>query len=137
MKKKINYIRKICSRFQAKLLLAFLLCTLLPLLVIGGISYSVSYNISEQRILNASISSDDQLNLQINERLSHVESVADSMQYDMYTLMQAEEPMECLSALTDTRNNLSLFKSTFDLYYASIFLPSGHLGADEGLYFFL
>ena len=136
MKKKINYIRKICSRFQAKLLLAFLLCTLLPLLVIGGISYSVSYNISEQRILNASISSDDQLNLQINERLSHVESVADSMQYDMYTLMQAEEPMECLSALTDTRNNLSLFKSTFDLYYASIFLPSGHLGADEGLYFF-
>ena len=53
MKKKINYIRKICSRFQAKLLLAFLLCTLLPLLVIGGISYSVSYNISEQRILNA------------------------------------------------------------------------------------
>ena len=83
---------------------------------------SVSYNISEQRILNASISSDDQLNLQINERLSHVESVADSMQYDMYTLMQAEEPMECLSALTDTRNNLSLFKSTFDLYYASIFL---------------
>ena len=136
MKKKINYIRKICSRFQAKLLLAFLLCTLLPLLVIGGISYSVSYNISEQRILNASIFSDDQLNLQINERLSHVESVADSMQYDMYTLMQAEEPMECLSALTDTRNNLSLFKSTFDLYYASIFLPSGHLGADEGLYFF-
>ena len=136
MKEKIKCLRKVCSRFQTKLLLAFLLCTLIPLLVIGGISYSVSYHISEQRILNASISSDDQLNLQINERLSHVENTADSIQYDMYTLMQAEEPMECLSALTDTRGDLSLFKSTFDLYYASIFLPSGHLGAEEGLYFF-
>ena len=136
MKEKIKCLRKVCSRFQTKLLLAFLLCTLIPLLVIGGISYSVSYHISEQRILNASISSDDQLNLQINERLSHVENVADSMQYDMYTLMQTEEPMECLSALADTRSDLSLFKSTFDLYYASIFLPSGHLGAEEGLYFF-
>lgn len=137
MKKNVKYIRQICGRFQTKLLLAFLLCTLIPLLIIGVVSYSVSYNISEQRILNASLSSDDQLNLQINERLSHVESVADSMQYDMYTLMQTEEePMECLSALTNTRSNLALFKSTFNLYYASIFLPSGHLGANEGLYFF-
>ena len=68
------------SHFQAKLLCAFLLCTLIPLCIIGGISYSVSYHIAEQRILNASISSDEQLNMQINERLSHVESVANTLQ---------------------------------------------------------
>ena len=67
-----------------------------------------------------SIFSDNQLNLQINERLSHVESVADSMQYDMYTLMQAEEPMECLSALTDTRNNLSLLNQLL-IYIMPVF----------------
>ena len=124
------------SHFQAKLLCAFLLCTLIPLCIIGGISYSVSYHIAEQRILNASISSDEQLNMQINERLSHVESVANALQYDMYTLGQSDSTMEYLSALTDIRNDVSLFKSTFNLYYACIFLPSDRLGANERLYFF-
>ena len=87
-------------------------------------------------ILNASISSDEQLNMQINERLSHVESVANALQYDMYTLGQSDSTMEYLSALTDIRNDVSLFKSTFNLYYACIFLPSDRLGANERLYFF-
>ena len=129
-------IRKYFSHFQAKLLWAFLLCTLIPLGIIGGISYFVSYHIAEERILNASLAADDQLNMQINQRFSQVENVADALQYDMYALMQSDTAMDSLSALTDTRNNVSLFKSTFDLYYAGIFLPQEHLGAKEGLYFF-
>ena len=61
-------IRKYFSHFQAKLLWAFLLCTLIPLGIIGGISYFVSYHIAEERILNASLAADDQLNMQINQR---------------------------------------------------------------------
>lgn len=136
MKKNRMLSVKWSSHFQAKLLCAFLLCTLIPLCIIGGISYSVSYHIAEQRILNASISSDEQLNMQINERLSHVESVANTLQYDMYTLGQSDSTMEYLSALTDVRNDVSLFKSTFNLYYACIFLPSDRLGTNERLYFF-
>ena len=112
------------SHFQAKLLCAFLLCTLIPLCIIGGISYSVSYHIAEQRILNASISSDEQLNMQINERLSHVESVANALQYDMYTLGQSDSTMEYLSALTDVRNDVSLFKSTFNLFVLRLYFSS-------------
>ena len=136
MKKILKNIKRGFSHFQAKLLAAFLLCTLIPLGIIGGISYSVSYSIARDRILNASMSSDEQLNMQINERLEQVENVADSLQYDMYALMQADTPMDSLSSLTDTRNDVSLFKATFRLFYASVFLPQDHLGAGEGLYFF-
>lgn len=136
MKKAIHNFKIYFSHFQIKLLCAFLICTLIPLSIIGGVSYSVSYHIAEDRILNSSISTAEQLNMQINERLSHVESVADALQYDMYTLTQADTALKCLSAITDTRNDVSLFKSTFQLYHTNIFLPENHLGADEGLYFF-
>ena len=75
------------------------------------------------------MSSDEQLNMQINERLEQVENVAaDSLQYDMYALMQADTPMDSLASLTDTRNDVSLFKTTFRLFYTSVFLPQDHLG---------
>lgn len=44
------------SHFQNRILCAFLLCTLIPIFIIGGISYAVSYNIAKDKILNASIS---------------------------------------------------------------------------------
>ena len=47
------------SHFQNRLLCAFLLCTLIP----------VSYNIAEDKILNASISADAQLRTQFDDRL--------------------------------------------------------------------
>lgn len=136
MKKIIKNIKKYLSHFQTKLLCAFLLCTLIPLGIIGGVSYSVSYNLARDRIISASISSDEQLNMQINERLEQVENVADSLQYDMYALIQTDTAMDSLSALTNVRNDVSLFKSTFNLFYTCVFLPQENLGANEGLYFF-
>nr|WP_317361879.1 histidine kinase [uncultured Blautia sp.] len=124
------------SHFQTKLLCAFLLCTLIPIFIIGGISYAVSYNIAEDKILNASISSDEQLHTQFYNRLLQMENVADSLQYDMYNLMQAETTIDTLAALSETRSNLSMFKSSFNLAYIGIFLPDDHLGSQENLYFF-
>lgn len=46
--KKINYHKWIPSRFssfQAKLLIAFLVATLLPLTLVALVSYHVSYNL--------------------------------------------------------------------------------------------
>ena len=67
------------SHFQNRLLCAFLLCTLIPIFIIGGISYAVSYNIAEDKILNASISADAQLRTQFDDRLQQVENIARQM----------------------------------------------------------
>ena len=50
--KKINYHKWIPSRFssfQAKLLIAFLVATLLPLTLVALVSYHVSYNLARDR----------------------------------------------------------------------------------------
>lgn len=136
MKKIVKVFRIYFSHFQTKLLCAFLLCTMIPLCMIGGISYRVSYRLAEENILNTSAASDEQLNMQFNTRIRQAENTADSIQYDMYTLTQAATPMESLTALTDTRSNLSMFKNTFGFSNISVFLPENHLGANESLYFF-
>ena len=136
MKKLIKTSQLYFSHFQTKLLSAFLLCTLIPIFIIGGISYTVSYNIAEDKILNTSISSDEQLYTQFQNRLLQVENIADTLQYDMYNLMQTETPMNTLDVLSKIRSNLSMFKTSFNLPYINIFLPDNHIGSQENLYFF-
>lgn len=124
------------SHFQNRLLCAFLLCILIPIFIIGGISYAVSYNIAEDKILNASISADAQLRTQFDDRLQQVENIADTLQYNMYNLMQADAPMDTLAMLSEIRSNLSMFKTSFNLAYINIFLPDEHMASSESLYFF-
>lgn len=109
---------------------------MIPLCVIGGISYLVSYRIAEDKILEASLSSHQQIHMQLNNRITQAEDTADSLQYDMFSLTQKEAPMEVLEGLTRTRNNVSLYKNTFNFYHISIFLPDQHMGSKENLYFF-
>ena len=113
-----------------------MLCTLIPIFIIGGISYAVSYNIAKDKILNASISADAQLHTQFDNRLQQVENIADTLQYNMYNLMQADAPMDTLAMLSEIRSNLSMFKTSFDLAYINIFLPDEHMASSESLYFF-
>lgn len=124
------------SHFQNRILCAFLLCTLIPIFIIGGISYAVSYNIAKDKILNASISADAQLHTQFDNRMQQVENIADTLQYNMYNLMQADAPMDTLAMLSEIRSNLSMFKTSFDLAYINIFLPDEHMASSESLYFF-
>lgn len=124
------------SHFQNRILCAFLLCTLIPIFIIGGISYAVSYNIAKDKILNASISADAQLHTQFDNRLQQVENIADTLQYNMYNLMQADAPMDTLAMLSEIRSNLYMFKTSFDLAYINIFLPDEHMASSESLYFF-
>lgn len=114
-----------------------MLCTLIPIFIIGGISYAVSYNIAKDKILNASISADAQLHTQFDNRLQQVENIADTLQYNMYNLMQADAPMDTLAMLSEIRSNLSMFKTSFDPAYINIFLPDEHMASSESLYFSL
>ena len=137
MKKCADRIRSVFSHFQAKLLLAFLICTLLPLGIIGFIFYHVTYQIAEDKIMTSALLADDQLNVQMNDRIRQTENVADSIQYDMYTLSQTDSSStQSLSVFGSVRNDISMFKTTFGYYHISIFLPRDQTGADEGLYFY-
>lgn len=130
----IIHIRKLFSGFQTKLLLSFFLCTLLPLTIIALIFYHVTQSIAEDKIMDSAILSSDQLNTQINDRIQQAENVADSIQYDMYSLTLEDRSMdETLLSLNNVRNDISLFTSTFNFYHIYVFLPDNMLGAHEGL----
>lgn len=137
MKKAMKRLRIVFSHFQAKLLLAFLLCTFIPLSIIGCISYFVSYSIARDKILDSAILAADQIHVQLNNRIRQAENTADAIQYNMYALSKSsgQDLSSRLKYLTEARNNISLYKSTFHFYHISIFLKNDQFGSGEGLFF--
>lgn len=137
---KINYHKWIpfrFSSFQAKLLAAFLVATLLPLICVALVSYNVSYNLARDRITNSVLMSDEQLLFQLNSRLNQTENVADTIQFQMYSFEHTpNNQIDSLKTFNSMRSNISLYKSTFDFYHIYIFLRPDQTGADESLYFF-
>ena len=138
MNKFIHKIRIKLAHYQAKLLLAFLFCTLVPIISIGILSYNQSYNIAKKQITDAAVSSANQINTQINSRIAQVENVSDALQYNMYTLLQSDkmQTTDYIDRFTEVRNNIDLFKSTFNFCHIYAFLNSDQLGNNESLYFF-
>ena len=79
MKKIIRWFRRLFPRFQTKLLIAFLLCTVIPLGIISFVSYSVSRSIAWDKTMDASILAGDQLHVQLSARIRQAENVADAL----------------------------------------------------------
>ena len=136
MKNIIRQFRRLFSRFRIKLLAAFLLCTLIPLGMISYVSYIVSRSIAWDKTMDASIMTADQLHAQLSARIRQAENVADALQYNMYTLESAnrEELSAYLDTITQLREDISLYLSTFDFYQICVFLQDGNFGSDEGSY---
>lgn len=125
------------SSFRYKLLLAFLIATMVPLISLTFISYHISYNIARDRIIDSAVMTDKQLVSQLNDRLGQVENVADTMQFQMYSLNHSSSnKVDALKKFTAVKNNISLYKSTFDFFHIYVFLQPAQLGSKEGLYFF-
>lgn len=125
------------SSFRYKLLLAFLIATMVPLISLTFISYHISYNIARDRIIDSAVMTDKQLVSQLNDRLGQVENVADTIQFQMYSLNQpSSNKVDALKKFTAVKNNISLYKSTFDFFHIYVFLQPAQLGSKEGLYFF-
>ena len=78
----------ILSKYHYKLLFSFLICIVLPLIIMGSAFYGIAHKIAGDSILNSVILADDQLNVRINNRINQVKNVADSMRYDMYSLIR-------------------------------------------------
>ena len=84
----IRYLKSfIFSKYHHRLVFSFLICTLLPLIIMGSVLYSITHKIAGDSILNSIILADDQLNIRINNRLNQVQKVSDTIRYDMYSLM--------------------------------------------------
>ena len=133
----IRYVKNfIFSKYHHRLIFAFLICTLLPLILMGSVLYSITHKIAGDSILNSIILADDQLNIRINNRLNQAEKVSNTIQYDMYSLMQKmSDTREDFAIISNVRDNISLLKSTFDFYHIDIFLDDKNIAASEGLFF--
>lgn len=133
----IRYIKNfIFSKYHHRLIFSFLICTLLPLILMGSVLYSITHKIAGDSILNSIILADDQLNIRINNRLNQAEKVSNTIQYDMYSLMQRmSDTREDFAIISNVRDNISLLKSTFDFYHIDIFLDDKNIAASEGLFF--
>lgn len=138
MKRLLSFIRRAYAHYQTKLLLAFLLCTFIPVCLIAGISYRQSYKIAEKQIMDAAIFSAHQINTQLNARIMQAENASDALQYSMYTLLQTDQAKttDYINRFTETRNNIDLFESSFDFCHIFAFLNEKQFGSCEGLYFF-
>lgn len=133
----IRYVKNfIFSKYHHRLIFSFLICTLLPLILMGSVLYSITHKIAGDSILNSIILADDQLNIRINNRLNQAEKVSNTIQYDMYSLMQEmSDTREDFAIISNVRDNISLLKSTFDFYHIDIFLDDKNIAASEGLFF--
>lgn len=138
MKKITRQFQRLLSRFRLKLLVAFLLCTLIPLGMISYVSYAVSRSIARDKTMDAAILTADQLYAQLSARIRQAENVADALQYNIYTLESANEQdfSTYLDTITLLREDISLYLSTFDFYQICVFLKDGVFGSKEGLYFY-
>ena len=126
----------ILSKYHYKLLFSFLICTVLPLIIMGSAFYGIAHKIAGDSILNSVILADDQLNIRINNRINQVKNVADSMRYDMYSLIRKmRNNTKDFSVLANVRDNISLLKSTFNLYHIDIFIDDKNIASSEGLCF--
>ncbi len=133
----IRYIKNfIFSKYHHRLIFSFLICTLLPLILMGSVLYSITHKIAGDSILNSIILADDQLSIRINNRLNQAEKVSNTIQYDMYSLMQKmSDTREDFAIISNVRDNISLLKSTFDFYHIDIFLDDKNIASSEGLFF--
>lgn len=133
----IRYVKNfIFSKYHHRLIFSFLICTILPLILMGSVLYSITHKIAGDSILNSIILADDQLSIRINNRLNQAEKVSNTIQYDMYSLMQKmSDTREDFAIISNVRDNISLLKSTFDFYHIDIFLDDKNIAASEGLFF--
>ena len=76
----IRYVKSfIFSKYHHRLLFSFLICTVLPIILMGSILYSITHKIAGDSILNSIILADDQLNIRINNRLNQVQKISDTI----------------------------------------------------------
>lgn len=108
-----------------KLVFLTLLCSLVPLLLVSVISYSMSYRISKNHTIDSLKATNTQIALNISNRLDQVEQLSGTITFYLYNLYNT--PLTPLSSylkvFSDSKNHLGTIKGTFDLFQIDVFLP--------------
>ena len=69
----IIYVKNfIFSKYHHRLIFSFLICTILPLILMGSVLYSITHKIAGDSILNSIILADDQLNIVNIEKIKSI-----------------------------------------------------------------
>lgn len=131
----MKLFQKLCGAFSSitlnlnsvykKLICLTLVCSLLPLLAASGISYYMAYSISKDRTIDSIRSSNKQIALNITNRMEQVESLANSISYQLYSLYETPlAPLsQYLTAFSNSKNNIGSIQNTFGIFQITTFLP--------------
>ena len=136
MKLFTSLINTIKEHFRLKLIICFILCAILPLLILGTISYKISYNIAKDKILKETAISCEKNQHLLENRMTQIENLEDSIHFNLCMLCTtAEQPMSnYLDKLSAVRNNIASI-ADFNIYHVNIFLPDDSFASKEGLTF--
>ena len=112
-------------------------CAILPLLILGTISYKISYNIAKDKILKETAISCEKNQHLLENRMTQIENLEDSIHFNLCMLCTtAEQPMSnYLDKLSAVRNNIASIADSFNIYHVNIFLPDDSFASKEGLTF--
>ncbi len=129
-------LRRWLRSYRGHVFFAILACSLIPLFFMGYLSYRFVYRSALHETLQNAIRTDTQLHDQLEVRIRQVETVANSMQYNVYSLSRESNDASSMDILINARSTISMYVDTFDFLHILVYLPDENAAASEGIYYF-
>jgi two-component system sensor histidine kinase YesM len=131
-------LRKIFGSFIMRLIISSLLCSVIPVIIVGFVGYTTALTIAKDRILESVSVSHSQLRQNLNSLFDKMEDACDSTENYLYVLMN--KPLyplsEYLDYFSNARQAITNLDDIFALYNTCVFLPANMFVSNEGLTFF-
>ncbi|GHV10583.1 hypothetical protein FACS189491_00350 [Spirochaetia bacterium] len=134
----LNRIRKLLGSFITRLIISSLLCSGIPIIIVGSVGYITALGIAKDKILESVSVSHSQLKQNLNSTFDKMENICNSAENYLYVLMN--KPVDPLSDYVDyfvsARQAITRLNDIFDLYNVCVFLPANMFVSNEGLTFY-
>lgn len=137
MKTITSLIDTIKEHFRLKLIICFIICSILPILILGTISYRISYSIARDNILKEARAGCENNQGLLENRMNQIDKLADSILLNLSRLCRTpDKPLsKYLDTVSSIRTSITSTADNFNLYHVNIFLPDDSFAANEGLTF--
>ncbi|WP_340517085.1 sensor histidine kinase [Cohnella sp. 56] len=126
------------NTFRNKLMLGFLLVSVIPTALVGVFSYRLSHQIAEEKILDSISYSSSQLTDALASRFKQMENASDTIQFylNAFVLQPDDSISEQLDKFSELRNNISRLQYTFDFFNINVYFKPDLLFSNEGINYF-
>ena len=118
------HLKAIFSSYQRRILVSFLVCSVLPLAIVSIFLFTFTYNIAKEKTLDSAKILHNQLATSISMRFSQVQNVSDSVLYNVYCMVN--EPTTSIrnymERYSDVSSTLSSFKNAFDFHSIIVYV---------------